>query len=224
MLILIGLEHMATSGITVFGQVEEDLTDAHTAMAIAWYRRELAPGARQSFSLVIRWGEGSKAPQLSILSLSIPSPAYLSSTLSARGRVTDADPDDNISVFAVLDNQVARMLHIASDLGYRMSEFEVSYTVADLGIERGDHVIDLYAIDSIGTISAPTQFFVTVNAPSPTSTPIPPPREAPDGDVIMRDSALGYYWFSFGSSSTICGEVDSPHYFTFAVVDSAGSD
>jgi hypothetical protein len=130
-------------------------------------------------SFVFSFGPESSPPGLDMSATTIPAEVLLDEIVTLTGTVSDSDGDPSISVFAVPDGHAVLMVQIATELSASEPEFTRETSAADLGLVRGAHLLQFYAIDSTGTIGRiPVNFSVTVNAATETPTDSPTVSES----------------------------------------------
>jgi hypothetical protein len=160
-----------------FTQVESPILfgPADASFAVSWRDRVVPAFGSVHISFVIRWGEDSRPPVVTLAQLSLSSPIPIDASFTLRGNVSDPDGDTNLSLYGVIDDRISELILLADSVS---SDFEFRVEVSSLEITAGSFNLRVYAIDSTGTISEPSSpFAFTVLAPTQSPTKSPSPSE-----------------------------------------------
>jgi hypothetical protein len=159
-------------------QTQVELPEYHSsdsAMGLSWRNRIIPRGGTDTISFVVRWGVGSAPPVLTI-SLSASTVA-IGESITFSGSI--ADPDGGwAAVYCAMDHDPFTLAPIVTEQAVGTS-FTQTVSVADLGLTVGSRILELYAIDSTGTISVtPVAFSITVQGAEATIPLSRTPRES----------------------------------------------
>jgi hypothetical protein len=133
------------------------------------------PGYGSNFlCAIVRVGPGSTPPNLTLDSDFGPSAVLGPGDLEFTGLYQDDDGDSG-SIVVVFDRDPTLIVTAAEGIAAGAS-FRARANPRDLKIERGNHTVEVYAVDSTGMFSSPSSFSVTARV-EPSSTPLPSPTD-----------------------------------------------
>jgi hypothetical protein len=167
-------------------------------IAISWQNVVVPPLGVAHVSIVFRWGnDQTSTPVLAVSAPALTGNVPLNTAITLTGSVSDEDAasGDSYSVYAAPDGNIARLTLVAGDQP-NGTEFTSTMSPRELSLIVGSTGIDFYAVDSLGAISAPVHFAITVTGPPPTvmpsSTVSPVPSDSPNPSVTTPATQSPY--------------------------------
>jgi hypothetical protein len=134
---------------------------AEGSIAVSWQGNRVERGKRTGVSFVIRRGDGSIAPVLTITTAAFEHSDSQGGILTIAGSVTDAD-SDSISVYAAFDCNYGGLIPIATQ-AHSGDTFQRTIVLSTMYVTLRDHRLDIFAVDQTGTFSEPYNATVYVS-------------------------------------------------------------
>jgi hypothetical protein len=162
----------AMAHLNIFNQVDESsVSEVDTAAAFSW-TRSVPPGVKIVVSAVLSWTDGADPPALNLSGTQIPSTVTETDELLFAGSVSGRS-NATISIYFVADGDFTAVRLMLADVGPG-ANFSFSGSAQEWGIGVGSHTLDVYAIDSLGSIcEAPISFDLNVWTSLPASRTSP---------------------------------------------------
>ncbi len=208
------------------------LTNTDSGMAFSWKNRTIRGGETQTYSAVIGVGTLNSPPTLSVTS-STKSSYKSTETIPITGLVNDTDRGDVVTVKYAFDNKTEQSLPGTFTPNGSAKNYSLTITFPS-DIQRGDHFLDIWAMDDKGNMSPSVRinFFVETDFSPPTATHTLNPPNWTNQNVTITvkatDSISGVKRIklpdnSYSNSSTATYIADVNNSYKFVLEDNAGN-
>jgi hypothetical protein len=161
----------------LWSQVSVGYIDSpYTGVAFSWHDIPIPPFGRVWRSAIVKFGLPD-ANELSLLVVTAPMSALIGRSIDVVVKVASVKANERVRVYLVVDGDMSVMRLLALD---RPGNGEVACTI-QVTMSAGNRKLSLFAVDSIGTVSAAASFTLLVQAPGRTVSRSRTPVMSPTG-------------------------------------------